>query len=226
MYNKKMFNTKGVAMFIVGILLAFCMLSNVTLAYFTDSASSASTKDNVLTFGKINFEATILDTDGTTAISQVNNGTVTFTVNSTYVASMDDVNYTLKIADTETQPFYFRLAFECTKNGETTTNISLGISSSTNKNSSTYKYVYDSTASTKNWAVGSDNKYYYNGIIDLSTGEQYIPLTLSFASTFGSADFGENDTFKVSITAEAIQSANNGYTGWESADLPTNWPNA
>lgn len=213
MINKKMFSTKTVSAFVLGVLLALSVLVNATLAYFTDSASSGA--DSVIQFGSINVETAILDNKNSNQVISTgsSDGTINFNVDATYVASMDDVDYTLRLTDDTTEPFYLRLTLSSSNSNK----FALSIASSANSQDGTYKYV------SSNWMQDSSGKYYYNGIVDLAKyGSQYIPLKLSFDNEFSDADFASNSTLQLTINVEVIQSANSGYTGW--SDRPTNWP--
>lgn len=223
MVTKKKFQKEHLSIILMTVLLIVSVIINLTSAYFTDSASVTSSSS--LTFGTI-------------AVRALPNGE-TYRNDNTYPISADEVAMKeplyklIKIENqpnVQTQDFYMRVKLSFYNNDVIDNSnpalVTFTLAPSAEVVSANYgaeNYSAASTYNASNWLAGNnDGKLYYKYSVSLPANSAiYIPVKITFGSTFGYENF--NNPY-VKFEIEIIQSANNGYTGWNSDKPTANWP--
>ena len=198
MFNSKQKNSNKVAIFTIAILLVLATLINVTLAYFTDSASSQSNSGEI-SFGTIAVKVSVAD-----EVYKVENGQVKFTLSADEV-TQSQVYRTIVLENVDgktTEDFAIRI-----KPGSNSTKVTAGLSPTETD------YIDSADLVSSNWLTGSDGKSYFKKFIHLPTGKKvYIPVIVEMTDDFSTADF--SSAVYVTFDIEIIQSANDGYKSW------------
>lgn len=226
--NRKV-NYQNIAILIIAVLLALSTIVNITMAFFTDS-KSATTGTGALKFGLIQIRPEILELETAQTVSTDG---FSFNLTATEVAS-DVVYKTLQLKNTtanNTQNYYLRVSFNFYNGGAVSDLASISIADNlafwTNSTNALHTQELKNKIknySSTNWLLGSDGKLYFNSEVVLNNSDgsvtsQYIPLKIVFSSKLTQATL--NNAY-VTITLEAVQSANGGSEAWKST-APSNW---
>lgn len=205
MFNSKRENLNKIAIFTIAILLVLATIINISLAYFTDSAS---TKGG---FGEIRL--------GTIAIKVSVAG-------ENYVVENGKVKFTLT-ADEVTQSEVYRTIILENADGKKTEDFAMRMASNSNSSkviagvsSKETEYVDSADLISDNWLTGTDNKSYFTKFVHLPEGKKvYIPVVIKM-NNLSSSDF--TSSLYVTFDIEVIQAANDGYKSWETKPASLN----
>ena len=226
--NRKV-NYQNIAILIIAVLLALSTIINVTMAFFTDT-KTATTGTGALKFGLIQIKPEVLELNTAQTVS---GNDFSFNLSATEVAS-DKVYKTLQLKNTtinNTQNYYLRISLNFYNGGAVSNLASISIADDLSfwTNSTNSIHTQDlknkiKNYSSSNWLLGSDGKLYLNREVVLNNSDgsvtsQYIPLQITFSNQLTQSTL--NNAY-VTITLEAVQSANGGSEAWKST-APSNW---
>ena len=199
MFNSKKENLNQIAIFTIAILLVLATIINVSLAYFTDSASSGGASGEIK-FGNIAIKVSV--------------------AGENYVVENGQVKFTLT-ADEVTQSEVYRTIVVENAEGKQTEDFAMRITPSSNLadkikgNISSTKTIDNSQdLISANWSESTDSKsYYFNQFIHLPEGAKvYIPVVIKL-DNLSADDFAQS--LFVTFTIDVIQAANDAYKSWE-----------
>lgn len=201
MFNSKMKNSSQIAIFTIAILLVLATIINVSLAYFTDSASTKGGGSGEIRFGIIAIKTSVL---GET-YSVDENGKVRFSLTADEV-TQSEVYRTIVIENEDgkqTEDFAMKIALGSNLPAKIKPNIA---PSKTNEGSQ--------ALISSNWTASTDSKsYYFNQFIHLPEGAKvYIPVVIKL-DNLSADDFAQS--LFVTFTIDVIQAANDAYKSWE-----------
>lgn len=207
MFNSKRENLNKIAIFTIAILLALATIINISLAYFTDSAS----------------------TKGGGSSGEIRLGTIAIKVSvagENYVVENGKVKFTLT-ADEVTQSEVYRTIILENADGKKTEDFAMRMASNSNSSkviagvsSKETEYVDSADLISDNWLTGTDNKSYFTKFVHLPEGKKvYIPVVIKM-NNLSSSDF--TSSLYVTFDIEVIQAANDGYKSWETKPASLN----
>ena len=208
--ERKSYRKYTIIISILCILLIAVNIVNISLAYFTDKATTNNS--SFATFGSINIDAYFIDSDS--------NVTDDFTFSSRNVQTGSQIVRKIGIKNMNNaekcavRMFY---KFEISKDGTNYTDVS------------SQNYLQLTTANTSNWKT-KDKYFYYNSSLDKGESlEETITFTVtdkfgkdSVMQILGTSDLS-TIKYQIKLCCDAVQVVNGGPANEWSGKTPDGW---
>ena len=206
MFNSKRENFNKIAIFTIAILLVLATIINVSLAYFTDSASTKGDSSGEIRFGTIAIKVSV--------------------AGENYVLENGKVKFTLT-ADEVVQSEVYRTIILENADGKTTEDFAMRLTAGSNSSKVEAElspketdYIDSADLISSNWQTGTDSKSYFTKFVHLPEGKKaYIPVVIKM-NNLSPSDF--SSSLFVTFDIEIIQAANDGYKSWETKPASLN----